>query len=77
MGNLFLSRTLKFLICIVVDIFDFTIGRFLFFVRVFDEPIGCAIEYASFGKVGLLYLLETFDPTEQIDGFFLLRRSSL
>jgi hypothetical protein len=60
---------LKFIVCILVDIFDFTVGRVLFLMPFSGEMIGCFIGYLMFGSSGLLYALEALDPTEQIDGF--------
>ena len=60
---------MKLFIAILVDIFDFTIGRFLFAVPFSGEIIGVAICYCMFGPKALFYALEALDPTEQIDGF--------
>lgn len=57
------------LVAIAVDIFDFTIGRFLFAVPFSGEIIGVVICYCMFGPRALLYATEVLDPTEQIDGF--------
>lgn len=64
-----LSWWLKFAICVVIDILDMTIGRFLFVVPYSGEIIGTVIGVALFGWKGLFYLVELVDPTEQIDGF--------
>lgn len=60
---------MKLFIAILVDIFDFTIGRFLFAVPFSGEIIGVVICYCMFGPKALFYALEALDPTEQIDGF--------
>lgn len=59
----------KFFICIMVDLFDFTIGRLLFAVPFAGEAIGVGIGYALFGKIAFAYAVEILDPTEQLDGF--------
>jgi hypothetical protein len=59
----------KFVVCVIYDFFDFTVGRVLFPVPLLGEVIGCGLAAALFGKAGLLYGLEAIDPTEQIDGF--------
>ena len=59
----------KFAVCIAVDLFDFTIGRFLFPVPFVGEVIGCAICASMFGWGGVFYGLEAIDFTEQLDGF--------
>ncbi|MGC1494732.1 MAG: hypothetical protein WA790_02915 [Sulfitobacter sp.] len=60
---------LKLIICIFVDLFDFTIGRLLFAIPFSGEIIGIAVAYALFGKIAFLYAAEMLDPTEQLDGF--------
>jgi len=60
---------LKFLVCIFVDLFDFTVGRFLFAIPFAGELIGTAVATALFGKQGLWYALEVLDPSEQLDCF--------
>lgn len=59
----------KFFISILIDIFDFTIGRFLFAIPFSGEIMGTLASMTMFGPRALLYLLESVDPTEQIDGF--------
>jgi hypothetical protein len=61
--------TLKLIICIIYDLFDFTIGRLLFATPFMGELIGCVLAGLLFGKAGLFYGLEVIDPTEQFDGF--------
>lgn len=56
-------------VCILYDLFDFTIGRVLFPVPFLGEVVGCALCCALFGVEGMLYGLEAIDPTEQLDGF--------
>lgn len=60
---------MKLFVAILVDLFDFTVGRALFAVPFSGEIIGTAVCYAMFGPRALLYAAETLDPTEQIDGF--------
>ncbi|MFZ4409934.1 MAG: hypothetical protein ACOYOH_21495 [Paracraurococcus sp.] len=60
---------LKFSICVMYDLFDMTVGRFLFVVPFASELVGMALCCAMFGWEGLFYGLEALDPTEQIDGF--------
>ncbi len=62
--------TAKLIVCIIVDLFDFTVGRLLFAVPFAGELIGAVVAWALFGKVGGCYFLEAIDLTEQIDGFF-------
>jgi hypothetical protein len=59
----------KLLVCIVIDVLDFTVGRALFVVPFAGELVGCAVCYGLFGKSGLMYGIEGLDLTEQIDGF--------
>ena len=60
---------LKLVVCVVYDLFDFTLGRALFLVPFSGEIVGCALCAAMFGKAGMLYGLEAIDFTEVIDGF--------
>jgi hypothetical protein len=64
-----LSWWIKFAIAVAVDLFDMTVGRFLFVVPYSGEIIGTAVAVALFGWKGLFYLAEVIDPSEQIDGF--------
>lgn len=59
----------KLFICIMVDLFDFTIGRLLFVVPFAGEAIGVGVAYALFGNIAFAYAVEILDPTEQLDGF--------
>jgi hypothetical protein len=59
----------KLIICILYDIFDFTIGRALFALPFSGEIVGCIFANLLFGSNGFLYGLEAIDVTEQIDGF--------
>lgn len=68
-GFVSLPWSVKFGIAIVVDLLDFTLGRFLFVAPFSGEILGTAVGVALFGWKGLFYLLEAIDPTEQIDGF--------
>ena len=61
--------TQKLIICLIYDLFDFTVGRVLFPIPFIGEIIGCAICIKMFGNDGLFYALEAIDVTEQIDGF--------
>tara|TARA_R110000737_G_scaffold333449_1_gene351126 strand:- start:4762 stop:4995 length:234 start_codon:yes stop_codon:yes gene_type:complete len=60
---------MKLYIAILIDLFDFTIGRLLFPVPFSGEIVGVAICYLMFGPRAFTYALEAFDPTEQIDAF--------
>lgn len=60
---------LKFMLCVLYDFLDMTVGRVLFPIPFLGEIVGCALCAAMFGKSGLFYGLEGLDPTEQIDGF--------
>lgn len=60
---------LKFLFCVLIDGFDFTIGRFLWAVPLASELIGTVFAYCMFGERALWYLVEIIDISEQIDGF--------
>ncbi len=61
--------TKKLIICLIFDLFDFTVGRVLFPIPFLGEIIGCIICIQMFGQDGILYALESLDVTEQIDGF--------
>ncbi|TDR35817.1 hypothetical protein DFR29_1334 [Tahibacter aquaticus] len=60
---------LKLVVCIVYDLFDFTLGRLLFPVPFAGEIVGCALCAGLFGTKGMYYGLEAFDFTEVFDGF--------
>jgi hypothetical protein len=59
----------KLAVCVVYDLFDFTVGRVMVFTPFVGEIIGCALCAVMFGKQGLLYGLEVIDPSEFFDGF--------
>lgn len=59
----------KFTICVVFDLFDFTVGRLLFGVSLLTEIGTAAIMFVLWGPIGLLAIWEAVDVTEQIDGF--------
>lgn len=61
--------TLKLIVCVLYDIFDFTIGRLMFATPLAGELLGVALCVALFGKSGIWYALEAIDFTEQFDGF--------
>lgn len=60
---------IKFFFCVLYDLFDFTLGRFLFAAPLAGEMVGCVIGYFMFGPAALLYFWEAIDFTEQLDGF--------
>lgn len=60
---------MKLFFAILIDLFDFTVGRVLFAAPFSGEIIGCAAGYVLFGPRAFYYALEALDPTEQIDGF--------
>ncbi len=43
----------KFIVCILYDIFDFTLGRALFVLPFSGEVVGCVLANAMFGSSGL------------------------
>jgi hypothetical protein len=59
----------KLVVCLLYDLFDFTLGRLLFVVPFAGEVVGVLLSVGMFGWRGTLYGLEALDPTEQIDGF--------
>ena len=61
--------TIKFIICVLYDLFDFTLGRLLFATPFAGEVVGAVLGCAMFGTRGLYYAFEALDPTEQLDGF--------
>lgn len=69
MNGIAMNWWIKFLIAIMVDIFDMTAGRFLFVIPFGGEIVGTAVAVALFGWKGVFYLVEALDPTEQIDAF--------
>lgn len=60
---------MKLFFSILIDLFDFTIGRALFAVPFSGELIGIFFGYLLYGPSAFYYALEALDPTEQIDGF--------
>jgi hypothetical protein len=59
---------LRLAFSIVIDLFDFTLGRIPIFGAV-TEGVGTVVLYALWGPAGLVNLLELFDFTEQADAF--------
>lgn len=59
----------KFTICVVFDLFDFTIGRLLLGVSLIGEVGTAVILFVLWGPIGLFALWEAVDITEQLDGF--------
>jgi len=53
---------------IVIDLFDFTLGRIPIFGSV-TEGVGSVVLLALWGPAGLAYLLELVDFSDQADGF--------
>jgi hypothetical protein len=53
---------------IVIDLFDFTLGRIPLFGSV-TEGVGTIVLTAMWGPAGLLNILELLDFTEQLDAF--------
>lgn len=62
------SDAAKLLICVVLDVLDFTIGRIPGFEIAFDAFLAAAA-VAMWGWAGLFALWEIVDPTGQVDGF--------
>ncbi|QGZ96706.1 hypothetical protein [Terricaulis silvestris] len=59
---------LRLAFSIVIDLFDFTLGRIPIFGTV-TEGVGTIVLYALWGPAGLVNLLEMVDFTEQADAF--------
>lgn len=59
---------LRLAFSIVIDLFDFTLGRIPVFGTVTDG-VGTAVMYAMWGPIGLINILEVLDFTEVFDGF--------
>ncbi len=55
-------------ICVAVDLFDFTIGRF-FGLGLLADILQTVVAYWLFGPIGLIALWELIDPSDQLDGF--------
>ena len=59
---------LRLALSIVIDLFDFTLGRLPIFGAV-TEGVGTVVLTALWGPAGLVNILELFDFTEQVDAF--------
>lgn len=59
---------LRLAFSVVIDLFDFTLGRIPGFGTVTDG-VGTAVMFAMWGPIGLLNILEVIDVTEVFDGF--------
>lgn len=59
---------LRLAFSIVIDVFDFTLGRIPVFGSV-TEGVGTVVLFAMWGPAGLVNLLELVDFTEQADAF--------
>jgi hypothetical protein len=59
---------LRLAFSIVIDLFDFTLGRIPIFGAV-TEGVGTVALMALWGPAGLVNILELFDFTEQVDAF--------
>lgn len=59
---------LRLALSIVIDLFDFTLGRIPIFGSV-TEGVGTVVLIALWGPAGLVNLLELFDFTDQVDAF--------
>jgi hypothetical protein len=59
---------LRLAFSIVIDLFDFTLGRFPVFGTVTDG-VGSIVLWAMWGPLGLVNLWEMVDITDQVDGF--------
>jgi hypothetical protein len=59
---------LRLAFSVVIDLFDFTLGRIPGFGTVTDG-VGTAVMFAMWGPIGLLNILEMIDITEVFDGF--------
>lgn len=59
---------LRLAFSVVIDIFDFTLGRIPIFGSV-TEGVGTIVLTALWGPAGLLNLFELLDFTEQADAF--------
>ncbi len=57
---------LRLAFSIVIDLFDFTLGRIPIFGAV-TEGVGTVVLMALWGPAGLVNILELFDFTEQVD----------
>ncbi len=59
---------LRLAFSVVIDLFDFTLGRVPIFGSV-TEGVGTIVLVALWGPAGLVNLWELFDFTDQADGF--------
>lgn len=59
---------LRLAFSVIIDIFDFTLGRIPGFGTVTDG-VGTAVMFAMWGPIGLINILEVIDVTEVFDGF--------
>lgn len=59
---------LRLAFSVVIDLFDFTLGRIPAFGTATDG-VGTAVMFAMWGPIGLINILEVFDVTEVVDGF--------
>lgn len=62
-----LPHTIRFIIAIVWDFLDFTLGR-IPVVGTFFDMFGGLLAILMWGSLGVFYFWEVFDPTEQFDG---------
>lgn len=61
-----LPHSARFIIAIIWDIVDFTIGRIPGFGTLFDA-VGGVLALLLWGPIGVFAFWEIFDPTDQID----------
>lgn len=59
---------LRLIFSIVIDLFDFTLGRIPIFGSV-TEGVGTVVLFALWGPAGLVNLWELIDVTDQADAF--------
>ncbi len=59
---------IRLALCVAFDLFDLTFGRVVVAGTAF-EGLGAAILFLLWGPIGLTYLWEVIDITDQIDGF--------
>lgn len=62
------TYVLKLALSLVIDVFDFTLGRLPIFGSV-TEGVGTVVLMALWGPAGLAYLWELADVSDQLDGF--------
>ena len=63
-----MKTSIKFIIAIIFDILDFTIGRIPWFGTLFDIA-GTYLSFKLWNKLGLIQVLEILEITDQVDGF--------